>query len=167
MRTYERKFSNDKAGSPSRSAGAAWSSPPPFIYGAAPAYVRAVWRQQRTFVVDQMRTYERKFSNDKAGSPSRSLGAAWSSPPPFIYGAAPAYVRAVWRQPGRRLVEARGVEPLSGTPFAKTSTRLACDRYFGILRLACSVVTLETCSFSAIHPVPRLHAQPVKCRLPP
>ena len=65
------------------------------------------------------------------------------------------------------MVEARGVEPLSGTPFTLTSTRLACGQYFGIPRPACGVEILETCGFSAIHPVPRLHAQPVKFRLPP
>jgi len=84
---------------------------------------------------------------------SLSYGFDRASPPALFELWRAAYAKtspfkpllACQPKPWRRLVEARGVEPLSGTPFTKTSTRLACDQWFGILRLACSVVTLETC----------------------
>ena len=60
------------------------------------------------------------------GLPSRSSGVFR---PAFVlahYGAAPSSAQGpLSLAPERRMVEARGVEPLSGTPSTQASTRLA------------------------------------------
>jgi hypothetical protein len=70
------------------------------------------------------------FEDAKAGMPSRSSGAATASPPSFHSSAAPSSPGFLLLEPERRLVEARGVEPLSGTPSTMVSTRLANDLGF-------------------------------------
>lgn len=66
------------------------------------------------------------------------------------------------------MVEARGVEPLSETPSAKASTRLADHLKFSdTLGRPAALHILETCLISPRRPVTRLQGQPAKCHLAP
>ena len=63
----------------------------------------------------------------------------------------------------RKLVEARGVEPLSGKPSTLVSTRLANDLVFSeLLGPSAALQFLETCLISNRNPVSRFPSQPSK-----